>query len=110
MLVFKVVQTCELRRIVFVTGPHSAQSNLQEEKKQHAVDRNGPALNSTTVLVSLSSRYMKMTTWQQALTMIMLAERPSIDLLDFQKPMSFLKASISKTVCSSDTKNVSAKK
>lgn len=34
------------------------------------------------------------------------ADRPSMDLLFFQKPMSFLKASRSNTVCSIETTNV----
>lgn len=62
------------------------------------------------MLVSLSSKYKKMMTWQKALMMIVFADNPSIDLFDRQKPMSFLKASISKTEWSSDTTNVRNKK
>lgn len=55
-----------------------------------------PLLMMTTKDVSLSSRYRKMTSWQKALRVMERAERPSIDLLSFQKPMSFLKARKSK--------------
>mmetsp|Transcript_69332 Transcript_69332/g.167679 ORF Transcript_69332/g.167679 Transcript_69332/m.167679 type:complete len:257 (+) Transcript_69332:58-828(+) len=56
--------------------------------------------------VSLSMRYRKMTVWKKRLSSIELSERPRMLLLFFQKAMSFLKASTSKTVCSTLTKAV----
>lgn len=41
--------------------------------------------------------------WQSALMTMVRAERPSMLLLLFQKPMSFLNASMSNTECSTDT-------
>ncbi len=67
-----------------------------------------PALASTTMLVSLSSRYRKMTAWQNALITMLLADSTSMLLFSFQKPMSFLKARKSNTLCSMDTTMVSA--
>jgi hypothetical protein len=65
---------------------------------------------STTVDVSLSYRYRKMTTCEKALRTTLLAESPFMLLLSFQKPMSDLKASTSRTECSIDTATVSPKK
>ena len=48
-------------------------------------------------------------TWKKRLSNIDLKESPFIDLLSFQKEMSFLKASMSKTVCSIETKAVTAR-
>ena len=49
-----------------------------------------------------------MTVWKNTLMIIERNERPLIDLLFFQKEMSFLKARTSKSVCSIETTAVTA--
>mmetsp|Transcript_59264 Transcript_59264/g.117718 ORF Transcript_59264/g.117718 Transcript_59264/m.117718 type:complete len:226 (-) Transcript_59264:13-690(-) len=59
--------------------------------------------------VSLSIRYKKITVWKKRLISIERKDSPFIDLLFFQKEMSFLKASMSKSVCSIETNAVTAR-
>mmetsp|Transcript_12554 Transcript_12554/g.58102 ORF Transcript_12554/g.58102 Transcript_12554/m.58102 type:complete len:207 (+) Transcript_12554:550-1170(+) len=72
--------------------------------------RPSPLLSSTIQLVSLSSRYKKITAWHPALNVMVRALRPSMLLFRRQKPMSFLKASTSNTVWNTLTTLVTASK
>jgi hypothetical protein len=64
----------------------------------------------TTIEVSLSNRYSRMTAWQPALKAIVRTLRPLTSCLPFQKPTSALKARTSRREWASETAMVRARK
>jgi len=60
--------------------------------------------------IDMAWAWAEMVTWQTQLMPTVRTDSPSTFFLPLQKPMSFLKASMSKTLCRMDTKNVIPRK